>query len=179
MIKHFCIFVWTVGIAICSQAIAEDSVIDFEDTEIGKPIPSWIDQGVTFELASQPKKSKAIGRISFFPHIGTGHKGIVNAMANEAIPVRATFEKPIRRATLRLWASTTSSALIQAFNSEGKLVAEKKLERVPVRQTPVEHVPFFEIEVESEGIHSIEVSGSKPGGFIAIDELRWTTEETK
>jgi hypothetical protein len=165
-----------IGLAFTFSQIAasQDAVIDFERAPIGKPEPTWSEQGVTFALAHQPKKSKAIGRISFFPHLGTDRKGIVNAMANEAIPVRATFEKPVKKVRLVLWGSTTSSALVEAFNVAGKLIAKDGLEHVPVRKTPEDHVPFFELAVEGEEIAYIEISGSQPGGFVAVDEIRWS-----
>lgn len=152
--------------------IAQDAIIDFESTTVGKPIPTWSDQGVAFGLAHQPKKSKAVGRISFFPHIGTNRKGIVNAMANEAIPIRATFEKPVKKVQLVLWGSTTSAAKVEAFDIDGKRIAKDELEQVPVRKAPEEHVPFFELTVEGESIAYIEISGSQPGGFVAVDEIR-------
>ena len=95
-------------------------------------------------------------------------------MANEAIPLRATFEKPVRKVQLVLWGSTTSSALVEAFDAEGKRIAKDGLEHVPVRKTPEEYVPFFELAVEGEGIAYIEISGSQPGGFVAVDEIRWS-----
>jgi hypothetical protein len=156
-----------------ASAVAQESIIDFESVTVGKPAPSWTDQGVTFGLAHSPRKSKAVGRISFFPHIGTNRKGIVNAMANESIPVRATFEKPVHRVKLVLWGSTTSAALLEAYSRDGKLIAHDKREKVPVRAQPEDQVPFFELRVEGEGIAYIEVSGAPPGGFLAVDELRW------
>ena len=166
-------------LAFSSEVDAQQSVIDFETVEIGKPAPTWTDQGVTLGLAHQPKKNKAVGRISFFPHLGTNRKGIVNAMANEAIPVRATFEKPVKKVQLVMWAATTSAALVEAFDVDGKRIAKDGLEHVPVRMSPDEHVPFFELAVEGDGIAYIEVSGSQPGGFIAIDEIRWTNKNEK
>jgi hypothetical protein len=166
----------TIAIALtCSQiGFAQEAVIDFESATIGKPTPTWTDQAVTFGLAYQPKKSRAVGRITFFPHLGTNRKGIVNAMANEAIPVRATFEKPVKKIQLVLWGSTTSAALVEAFDIDGKRIAKDGLEQVPVRKTPEDHVPFFGLTVEGEGIAYIEISGSQPGGFVAVDEMRWT-----
>ena len=162
------------AIAFSQIAISQDTVIDFESAPVGKPMPTWSDQGVTLGLAHQPKKNKAVGRISFFPHLGTNRKGIVNAMANEAIPMRATFEKPVKKVQLVLWGSTTSSALVEAFDVEGKLIARDGLEHVPVRKRPEDHVPFFELAVEGEGIAYVEISGSQPGGFVAVDEIRWS-----
>lgn len=167
----------TITFAFGQRTIAQDQVIDFEATEIGKPVAKWSEQGVTFELAHSPTKNKAVGRVSFFPHLGTNRKGIVNAMANEAIPVRATFASPVANVRLRLWGSTTSSALLQAFDVDGKLLAKDSLAQVPVRQSPEELIPFFELAVEAEGIASIEISGSKPGGFLAVDEIRWLSSD--
>ncbi len=174
LVIRFCLATIAMAIAFSEFAFAQDSAIDFESAPIGKPMPTWSDQGVTFGLAHQPKKSKAVGRISFFPHLGTNRKGIVNAMANEAIPVRATFEKPVKRVQLILWGSTTSSAVVEAFGVDGNRIAKDGLERVPVRRTPEDHVPFFELAVKGEGIAYIEISGSQPGGFIAVDEIRWS-----
>ncbi len=160
-------------------SFADENIIDFEKTEIGKPIPTWSEQGVTFTLAHEPEKSKAKGRISFFPHLGTDRKGVVNAMANEAIPIRVSFGKPIKKVKLKLWGSTTSAALVQAFDAEGMLIAQDGLDQVPIRQSPEEHVPFFELSVEASNIVYIDVSGSKPGGFVAIDEIRWEFEDSE
>jgi hypothetical protein len=168
-------------IALCFDAHAEELSIDFESAVIGKPMPSWSEKGVTFKLAHPPKKSKAIGRIMFFPHIGTERKGILNAMANEAIPLRVQFSKPVDNVTLVLWGSTTSAAIVEAYDADGTLMSTKKLEQVPVRRTPEEHVPFFELNVTEKRVNYLQVSGAPPGGFIAIDEVRWTesTEKTK
>ena len=77
---------------VAVSASAEEIVIDFEQAEIGKPTPTWTEKDVVFNLAAPPARSKAKGRIMFFPHLGTNRKGIVNAMATEqSIPVQATF----------------------------------------------------------------------------------------
>ena len=172
-------FFFSIGlIALCRCVSAQELAIDFESTTVGKPMPTWSEIGVTFELANKPKKSKAIGRIMFFPHIGTGRKGIVNAMANEAIPVRAQFSKPVKKVSLVLWGSTDSAAHVEAFDAQGKLLVEDSLKKVPVRKSPEEQVPFFELTVEAKGIDHLHISGSQPGGFIVIDEMRWTELET-
>lgn len=158
-------------------ARADDHVIDFEKAEVGKPVASWVDQGVRIEPARPLEKSKAIARITFFPHLGTGRIGVVNAMANEAIPVRATFERGARKVTARLWGSTTSAAYMEAFDKAGNSLAKKALEKVPVRQTPEEHVPFFDLSIEASAIAYVEIGGAKPGGFMAVDELRWTADD--
>ncbi len=158
-------------------AVAEETVIDFESAEIGKPIPQWTEKDVVFDLAHAPTKSKAKGRVMFFPHLGTERKGILGAMADESIPVRVAFPRAVNQVKLVLWGSTTSSALVEAFDAEGKLVAKDALENVPVRKSPEERVPFFELAVSAERIAYLQISGSQPGGFLAIDELRWSFSE--
>src|SRR5690349_12988338 len=82
-------------------ADAADVVLDFEQATIGKPVPTWTEKGVTFALAEPPRTSKAVGRVMFFPHLATNHKGLLNAMANEqAIPVRAKFPAPVSSVTI-------------------------------------------------------------------------------
>ena len=92
-------------LGMASAASAEEVVIDFEQAQIGKPVPTWTEKGVVFKLARPLEHSKAAGRIMFFPHIATNHKGILNAMATEqAIPVQATFPRSASAVTLVLWA---------------------------------------------------------------------------
>lgn len=166
-------FAVLIALSVFAYAFAEETVIDFESAEVGKPTPQWTEKDVVFELAHGPTKSKAKGRVMFFPHLGTDRKGILAAMADESIPVRVTFPRPVNHVTLVLWGSTTSSALVEAFDAEGKLVAKDALDSVPVRKNPEEQVPFFEMAVSAERIAYLEISGSRPGGFLAIDELRW------
>ena len=45
---------------------AEEIVIDFEQAEIGKPLPAWTEKGVLFNLAAPLTTSNAKGRIMFF-----------------------------------------------------------------------------------------------------------------
>jgi hypothetical protein len=167
----------TIAIALLqlsSAVTAQEVRIDFESATIGKPVPVWTEAGVEFALAHEPQKSNAKGRVMFFPHLGSDHKGILNAMADESIPVRANFDRPVQVATLTLWGSTTSSALIEAFDADGKLIASAGLDQVPVRTKPEDSIPMFELSVAGEGIAYLQVSGSQPGGFVAIDELRFT-----
>ncbi len=175
--KHVFLNAWILVLACCGVASSQELVIDFESAQIGKPTPTWSEKGVTFGLAYAPKKNKSAGRVSFFPHLGSNRKGIVSAMANEAIPIRATFDKQVKSVKLVLWGSTTSSAFVTAFDADGKEIAKEGLERVPVRKSPEEQVPFFELAVHANGISYIEVSGSQPGGFVAIDEIRYLSLE--
>jgi hypothetical protein len=159
----------------CFAAGAEEIVVDFESAEIGKPIPTWTEKGVVFSLARSPAHSKAKGRIMFFPHLATNHKGILNAMANEqAIPVQAVFPQVVSSVTLVLWGSTGCPALVEALDQEGKVVDQASLAAVPGRKAPGDPVPFCELTVKAPAIASIRFSGPRNGEFLAADELRFT-----
>lgn len=153
---------------------AEETVIDFEQAEIGKPVTNWVEKGVTFTLAQQPRKSKALGRVMFFPHLATSHKGILCAMADEQIPVQATFPKTVSSVTLLLWGSTGCPALLEAFDKNGTLVDQTSLTAVPGRSQPQDPVPIFRLSVKAPEIAYIRFSGPRTGEFLAADELRFT-----
>ena len=162
-------------VASVSAAHAEEIVIDFEQAQIGKPAPTWTDKGVVFNLAGPPTHSKAAGRIMFFPHIATGHKGILNAMATEqAIPVQATFPNSVSTVTLVLWGSTGCPALLEALDKNGVVVDTASVAAVPGRKAPADPVPFFELTVKAAGIAAIRFSGPRDGEFLAADEIRFT-----
>jgi len=160
-------------------AQAGETVIDFEQAEIGKPVPTWTDKGVVFKLAAPLARSKAVGRVMFFPHLETNHKGLVNAMATEqAIPVQATFPTPASAVTLVLWGSTGCPALLEALDKNGQVIAKASVSAVPGRQAPADPVPFFQLTVkapEGSAIATIRLSGPRDGEFLAADELRFTT----
>jgi hypothetical protein len=166
--------------AAVSLAHAEETVIDFEQAEIGKPLPTWTDKGVVFKLAGPPAKSKAIGRIMFFPHLATRHKGILNAMANEqAIPVEARFPNNVSAVTLVLWGSTGCPALLEALDQNGVVVDKVSLAAVPGRKSPGDPVPFVELTVKAAAIAAIRFSGPRDGEFLAADQLRFTTADAR
>ena len=160
-------------------ARAEEIVIDFEQAEIGKPVPTWTEKGVVFNLAGPLTQSKAAGRIMFFPHLATNHKGILNAMATEqAIPVQATFPSNASTVTLVLWGSTGCPALLEALDKNGVVVDKAAVAAVPGRKAPADPVPFFELTVkapEGSAIAAIRFSGPRNGEFLAADEMRFTT----
>lgn len=157
---------------------AEEVVIDFEQAEIGKPVREWTDKGVVFKLAGPLVKSKAAGRIMFFPHIGTDHKGILNAMATEqAIPVQATFPKSAAKVTLVMWSSTGCSALLEALDENGTVIDKASVAAAPGRKSPGEPVPFFQLTVAAKAIAAIRFSGPRDGEFLAADEIRFTLAE--
>ena len=137
-------------------------------------MPSYTDQGVVFTLARQPSKSKAVGRVMFFPHLKTPRMGILNAMANESIPVEVRFPKPASSVTLVLWGSIGSTALIEAYDKDGKIVAKALREKVPERTGPEQPIPSFELTVKAPAIAYVRFSGARPGGYLVCDEVRFT-----
>ena len=161
---------------LAAAARAEEIVIDFEQAEIGKPVPTWTEKGVVFNLAGPLTQSKAKGRIMFFPHLATNHKGLVNAMATEqAIPVEATFPVNASAVTLVLWGSTGCPALLEALDKSGAVVDKVSVAAVPGRKAPADPVPFFQMSVKAPAIAAIRLSGPRNGEFLAADEIRITT----
>ena len=167
-------------IATVSTAHAEEIVIDFEQAEIGKPTPAWTEKGVVFKLAGPLTQSKAAGRIMFFPHITTNHKGILNAMATEqAIPVKAVFPDSATAVTLVLWGSTGCPALLEALDKDGVVVDRASVAAAPGRKAPADPVPFFQLTVKAAAIAAIRFSGPRNGEFLAADEIRITAPGAK
>jgi hypothetical protein len=165
-----------VALAAVSAAHAEEVVVDFERAQTGKPVATWTEKGVEFKLAGPLTQSKAAGRIMFFPHIGTNHKGILNAMATEqAVPVLATLPKNASAVTLVLWGSTGVPASLEALDASGNVVDRASIAAAPSRKDPAEPVPFFELSVKAPAIAAIRFSGPRNGEFLAVDELRFTT----
>jgi hypothetical protein len=175
--KRFAAF-WAgfLAVGVAAALAADQTVIDFETAEIGKPVTNWVEKGVTFALAHPPKKSKAAGRITFFPHLATNHKGLLCAMADEQIPVEASFSNTVSSVTLVLWGSTGCPAVVEAFDGEGKLLDKVSVPSVPGRTKPEDPIPLFELTVKAAGIASIRFSGPRSGEFLAADELRFTPE---
>src|SRR4051812_41494590 len=94
------------GAALRAAAAPGEVVVDFEQAKAGARLTEWVEQGVTFRLAHAPTQTKAAGKITFFPHLETGHKGILRAMAMEPIAVEARFPSAVSALTLVLWGST-------------------------------------------------------------------------
>jgi hypothetical protein len=169
-------FFLALTIGAVSVARAEEVVVDFEQAEIGKPVPAWSEKGVTFKLATPLKTSKATGRIMFFPHIATNHKGILNAMATEqAIALQATLPNAASAVTLVLWGSTGCPALLEALDEKGAVIDQASIAAVPGRKAPADPVPFVQLTVRAPAIAAIRLSGPRNGEFLAADELRFTT----
>jgi hypothetical protein len=169
--------------AVAHAADGKQIVVDFEDAVLlqasdkANRVEQWAKKGVIFGLAHEPRKSKTKGLLGFFPHLASGHKGIICAMAMEPIPVRATFPMPVSSVTLALWGSTGTPALLEAFDSDGKVVDRAKLESVPDRKAPGDPVPIFTMTVSAKRIAYIEFSGPREGEYLAADEVRFTPIE--
>ena len=171
-------FVLLALLVAAPAARAEVIVIDFEQAEVGKPVPTWREKGVVFNLAGPLTQSKATGRIMFFPHLATNHKGILNAMAAEqAIPVQATFPTSASAVTLVLWGSTGCPALLEALDKDGVVVDHASVAAVPGRKAPGDPIPFLQLTVKAPAIAAIRFSGPRNGEFLAADEIRITTSD--
>ena len=160
----------TLGIAAHAN---DEIIVRFDTVETGKPMPNYTDQGVVFALAHQPTTSRAAGRVMFFPHLKTPQKGILNAMANESIPVEVRFPKPVASATLVLWGSIGSTAVVEAYDKEGKVVDRASREKVPERTGPEQPIPSFELTVSAAEITFVRFSGAQPGGYLVSNEVRF------
>ena len=150
------------------------ATITFDAVETGKPMPSYTDQGVVFALSRPPTTSRAAGRVMFFPHLKTPRKGILNAMANESIPVEVRFPKPVASVTLVLWGSIGSEAVVEAYDADGNVVDRASRDAVPERTGPEQPIPSFELTVKASAIAYVRFSGAPPGGYLVCDEVRAT-----
>ena len=159
---------------LAGTAADGEVIVTFDNAETGKPLPSHTEQGVVFAPAHPPAKSKAAGRVMFFPHLKTDRKGILNAMANESIPVEVRFPKPVSSVTLVLWGSIGSAAQVEAYDRDGKVIDTAKRDKVPVRAGPEKPIPSFELTVTGAAIMSVRFSGAPPGGYLVCDEVRFT-----
>lgn len=151
-------------------------MVDFEQTEIGAPVPKWEEKGVTFQLAGPLQRTPAAKpRVMFFPHLATGHKGILNAMSNDqSVPLKMSLPGAgASSVTLVLWGSTGCPVVVEAFDQEGKIVDRKTLAAVPVRQSPEDPVAFVTVTLTAPAIASVNLSGPRNGEYLAADELRF------
>ena len=149
-------------------------VVDFEDAEVGKRLTEWVEKNVVFKLSRPPAQTKASGRMVFFPHLGSGRTGILNAMAMEPIPVEARFPTMVTSVTLVLWGSTGCAARLEAFDGRGELVDSAMLAAIPRRAAPGDPEPLFELTVRAAEIAFVRFSGPRAGEFLAADEVRFT-----
>ena len=165
-----------IGVVLLGALADGEVVVTFDKVETGKPAPSYTDKvrGVEFALSRPPARSKAAGRVMFFPHLKTDRKCILNAMANESIPVEVRFPKPVSGVTLELWGSIGSAAVVEAYDKDGKVVDTAKRDRVPERTGPEKPIPSFELTVKAPAIASVRFSGAPAGGYLVCDEVRFT-----
>jgi hypothetical protein len=170
-------------LCLATTATADEVVIDFEkvairldpkNDEAVNRLERHVEKGVEFKLARPPERSKARGRIMFFPHIASGRKGILNAMAGEQqIPVQVRFPKGASAVTIVFWGSTGTSARLEAFNNKGEVVARDELKVVPSRKKPEDPVPAFGLQVKANEISYVEFSGPRTGEYLVADEVRF------
>lgn len=161
---------------------AGETVVDFEKAEIGAPVTRWEEKGVTFELAGPLQRTPAAKpRVMFFPHLATGHKGILNAMAtDQAAPLKMTLPGAgASSVTLVLWGSTGCPAVVEAFDRDGKLIDKKSVNAIPGRKAPNEPVPFSTLTVQGSAIAWVNLSGPRNGEFLAADEVRFVPSVKK
>src|SRR5215212_2673241 len=157
---------------------AGEAVLTFASATVGKPVPKWTEGNVTFALASPPQRSKAQGRVTFFPHLKAERKGILNAMANEqAIPVKAEVKGGASSVTLVLWGTVGSNAWLEAHDKEGKLLDRAALpDTVPQRKDPADPIPSFDLSVKADNIVYILFGGANDGGALVADEIRYVPQ---
>jgi hypothetical protein len=162
-------------LTVSTRAFCQTEVIiDFQKAEItGRWVDSWEEKGVVFTPAHAPKLSKAKARLMFFPHLPSGHKGILNAMATEPIPVRARFPNGSSSVTVEFWGSTGCAARLEAYDAEGKLLDKAALDVVPARKAPEDPIPTFELTVKGSNIAYIEFSGPRAGEYLVANEVRF------
>lgn len=183
MIRSACFIV--IAICLAGTVCGEEVTIDFEnilihvDTnndEVVNRAERYVEKEVEFKLARQPEHSKAKGKIMFVAHPNGGRKGILNAMANEQqIPVQVRFAKNVTQVTIVFWASTGAPAKMEAFDSNGEVVAQDGLKVSPSRTRPENPIPTFELTVKADNISYIEFSGPRDGEYLVADELRFET----
>ena len=63
------------ALASPNLVVADESIVDFESAEIGKPIPQWTEQEVVFELAHAPKRARPLGGSCSFHTLAAEKKG--------------------------------------------------------------------------------------------------------
>jgi hypothetical protein len=168
-----------IALLVCALAFgpaarAADVVIHFDAAEVGKPVPAYTNNGVVFSPAHGATRSAAVARVMFFPHLKTDQKGILNAMADDPIPVKVQFPAGASSVTLVLWGSTDCPARVQAFDPDGKVVDEASVAAVPARSSPADPVPSFELTVKAPNIAWVCFSGPRAGEYLAAEELRFT-----
>ena len=155
-------------------------IVDFEKAEItGRWIESWQEKGVVFTPAHSPTHSKAKAKLMFFPHAPSGRKGILCAMADDPVPVRAQFPTNVSSVTITFWASTLCPARLEAYDASGKLLDTASLDASPGRKSPGDPIPTFELTVKANRIAYVEFSGPRAGEYLAAEDVRFVPVATE
>lgn len=171
------VFLWMLLSVPLAAAGPEPVVIDFEDAPItGRWVDSWEEKGVRFTPAHPPTRSRARARLMFFPHLSSGQKGLVSAMADDPIPVRAQFPDGATSVTVTFWGSTGCAARLEAFDRDGRLVDVAGVDAVPGRQAPGDPIPLFELTVTGTAIDHIQFSGPRAGEYLAAASVVFVLE---
>jgi len=152
----------------------QEVVLHFDNETIGKPVPAYTNNGVVFTPAHEATRSTAVPRIMFFPHLKTEKKGILNAMADDPIPVKVKFPAPASSVTLVLWGSTGCAARLEAFDAAGKVLDQASVTNVPARTSPADPIPSFELTVKAPEIAYVCFRGPRTGEYLAAEEVRFT-----
>jgi len=163
-----------VTLAAIRSVHGQEVVLHFENETIGKPVPAYTNNGVAFTPAHAAARSTAVPRVMFFPHLKTEKKGILNAMTDDPIPVKAQFPTAVSSVTLVLWGSTGCAARLEAFDTGGKLVDQASVAAVPARTSPADPVPSFELTVKAPEIACVCFRGPRTGEYLAAEEVRFT-----
>jgi hypothetical protein len=164
-----------IGLFILAATVAsgQEVVLHFDQEIVGKPVPAYTNNGVVFTAAHAPTRSSAVARVMFFPHLKTDRKGILNAMADDPIPVKVQFPAGACSVTLVLWGSTGCPARLEAFNNSGNLVDAAAVTAAPARTSPADPVPSFELTVKAPEIAYVCFRGPREGEFLAAEEVRY------
>ena len=152
----------------------EEVVLHFDQETVGHPLPAYTNQGVIFTPAHPATKSTAVPRVMFFPHLKTTKKGILNALADDPIPVQVRFPSGAAAVTLVLWGSTGCPARLEAFDPDGRRVDQASLPAVPARSSPADPVPSFELTVRAPNVAYVQFSGPRAGEYLAAEAVRFT-----
>jgi len=160
------------GVAAASHAA--ETVITFDDAKINDKVTGYTNHGVVFAPAHGTTQSRAVAKVMFFPQLKTDKKGILNAMANDPIPLKITFPNGASSVTLAMWGTFTNPALVEAYDQDGKLVDKASIPKIPARSSPSEPEPTFELSVKAPHIAYVCVSGERTGEYVAVQEVRFT-----
>jgi hypothetical protein len=155
---------------LAAGTTAEEVVIDFEQVptrldpqndELVNRLERYEEKRVEFKLAREPERSKARGRIMFFPHVASGRKGSLDAMASEQeILVQVRFPQGAWAVTIVCWTSPGTLSRLEAFNRRGGC-RSRRIAVVSGRKRPGGPVPAFELRLKAYEISYVELSNPR------------------